>query len=143
MELVVAPAPRALEHDMGMWRGWLVLSVAAGIVLAGAVGERDALAQGMRPPPPAAVTPPFDLKDPEVVAAGASMFRRSCTGYCHGPEGRISRAPVLRGRDFEPRYLYLRIAGGSPPMPAYQTVLPPEEIWKLVAYILSLHDAKD
>jgi mono/diheme cytochrome c family protein len=28
-------------------------------------------------------------------------------------------------------------------MPAFQTVLPPEEIWKLVAYLMSLSDAKD
>jgi len=28
-------------------------------------------------------------------------------------------------------------------MPAFQTMLQPEEIWKIVAYIMSLSDAKD
>jgi mono/diheme cytochrome c family protein len=126
-----------------MWRRSLFLLVVSAIMSAGPAGERIAVAQGMRPPPPMPTTPTIDLRDPEVIAAGSSLFRRSCTGYCHGPEGRISRAPALRGRDFQPPYLYQRIAGGAPPMPAYQTILPPEEIWKLVAYILSLHDAKD
>src|SRR5262245_1635869 len=85
-------------------------------------------AQGMRPTPAVPTTPPIELSDPEAIAAGASLFRRSCTGYCHGSEGRLSRAPALRGRQFEPRYLYLRIATGTPPMPAYQTVLPAEDI---------------
>jgi len=102
-----------------------------------------AFAQGTRPPAPVETTPPLDLKDPDVIGAGSSLFRRTCTGYCHGPEGRLSRAPALRGREFEPRYLFLRISSGSPPMPAFQTVLSPEDIWKLVAYIMSLQDAKD
>jgi cytochrome c oxidase cbb3-type subunit 3 len=100
-------------------------------------------AQGMRPPPPAATTPPFPLDDPEAVAEGARRFSASCTGYCHGKEGRVSRAPKLRGKTYEPAYLYGRIANGFPPMPAFQTVLPPEEIWKLVAYLMSLSNAKD
>jgi mono/diheme cytochrome c family protein len=100
-------------------------------------------AQGMRQPPPAATTPPFPLDDPEAVAEGARRFSASCTGYCHGKEGRVSRAPKLRGKTYEPAYLYGRIANGFPPMPAFQTVLPPEEIWKLVAYLISLSNAKD
>jgi cytochrome c oxidase cbb3-type subunit 3 len=100
-------------------------------------------AQGMRQPPPAATTPPFPLDDPEAVAEGARRFSASCTGYCHGKEGRVSRAPKLRGKTYEPAYLYGRIANGFPPMPAFQTVLPPEEIWKLVAYLMSLSNAKD
>lgn len=100
-------------------------------------------AQGMRPPPPAATMPPFPLDDPGAVADGAKRFSASCTGYCHGREGRVSRSPKLRGKAYEAGYLYTRIANGFPPMPAYQTVLPPEEIWKLVAYIMSLSNAKD
>jgi mono/diheme cytochrome c family protein len=116
------------------------------LLLAGlgvAVGDRLAAAQGMRPPPAVTTTPPFDLSDPHAVEEGKGLFRRSCTGYCHGSEGRISRAPALRGREFDQRFLYQRISGGAPPMPAFQTILPPEDIWKLVAYILSLRDAKD
>lgn len=105
-------------------------------------------AQGMRPPP-AVPKPPFSLDDPEAVAEGAKRFSASCTGYCHGREGRVSRAPKLRGKTYEPEFLYARISNGLPagqsgvPMPAFQTMLPPEEIWKVVAYIMSLSSAKD
>jgi len=87
--------------------------------------------------------PPFNLSDPTVVQAGQNLFRQTCTGYCHGAEGRLSRAPALRGREFETGYLYQRIAFGFPPMPAFQTLLTPEDIWKLVAYIKSLQGAKE
>ena len=120
--------------------GLLLLAVALGTSLAGAP---IVSAQGMRPPPPRAVNPPFDLREEGMVAEGARLFQQNCTGYCHGKEGRVSRSPKLRGRQFEPSYLYGRIANGFPPMPAYQTILPPEQIWKLVAYILSLADAKE
>jgi mono/diheme cytochrome c family protein len=113
------------------------------LLLGVGVGERFASAQGMRPPAPVP-KPPFELSDPTAIEEGTSLFRRTCTGYCHGSEGRVARAPKLRGRtDLEPMSLYQRIASGFPPMPAYQTVLPPEDIWKLVAYIMSLRDAKD
>ena len=123
-----------------MWHRYLPVMMAGAmtVTLAG-----TAFAQSMRPPPPVETTPPLDLKDPDVIGAGSSLFRRTCTGYCHGPEGRLSRAPALRGREFEPRYLFLRISSGSPPMPAFQTVLSPEDIWKLVAYIMSLQDVRD
>jgi mono/diheme cytochrome c family protein len=120
----------------------LVLLVAAAIALA-LPAPAAVRAQGMRQPPPAATAPPFPLDDPEAVAEGARRFSASCTGYCHGKEGRVSRAPKLRGKTYEPAYLYGRIANGFPPMPAFQTVLPPEEIWKLVAYLMSLSNAKD
>jgi cytochrome c oxidase cbb3-type subunit 3 len=106
-------------------------------------------AQGMRQPPPAMTTPPFPLDDPQAVAEGARRFSASCTGYCHGREGRVARAPKLRGKTYEPGFLFTRISNGYPagqtglPMPAFQTTLPPEEIWKVVAYIMSLSTAKD
>ena len=115
----------------------LVSSLLGGL-LAGAVG-----AQGMRQPAVATTQPPFPLDDPAAVAEGARRFSASCTGYCHGKEGRVSRAPALRGKTYDPGFVYARIAQGWPPMPAFQTVLPPEEIWKLVAYVMSLSTAKD
>jgi mono/diheme cytochrome c family protein len=121
----------------------LVVSVVLGVVVAGVPVAGIVRAQGMRQPPAATTKPPFDLDDREVVTEGARRFSATCTGYCHGREGRVSRAPKLRGKTYDPNYLYARIANGFPPMPAFQTVLPPEEIWKLVAYILSLSDAKD
>jgi cytochrome c oxidase cbb3-type subunit 3 len=121
----------------------VVISVVLTTSLVGGLVEGLVWAQGMRPPSAAATKPPFPLDDPEAVSEGAKRFSSSCTGYCHGREGRVSRAPKLRGKTYEPGYLYSRIANGFPPMPAFQTVLPPEEIWKLVAYIMSLSSATD
>jgi cytochrome c oxidase cbb3-type subunit III len=106
-------------------------------------------AQGMRQPSADVSTPPFPLDDPAAIAEGAHRFSASCTGYCHGREGRVSRAPKLRGKTYDPNFVYARIAQGSPGgasglvMPAFGTMLPPEEIWKLVAYIMSLSSVKD
>jgi mono/diheme cytochrome c family protein len=123
--------------DRAVGLAWLALLLATSMM------APPAVAQGMRPPPPLPTAPPFDLADPTVVEAGQHLFRQSCTGYCHGAEGRLSRAPALRGREFETRYLYQRIAYGFPPMPAFQTLLTQEDIWKLVAYIKSLQGAKE
>ena len=121
----------------------VVISVVLTMSLLGGLVEGIVWAEGMRQPPAAASKPPFPLDDPEAVSEGARRFSSSCTGYCHGREGRVSRAPKLRGKTYDPAYLYARIANGFPPMPAFQTVLPPEEIWKLVAYIMSLSSATD
>ena len=106
-------------------------------------------AQGMRQPSADVTKPPFPLDDPKAIEEGAHRFSASCTGYCHGREGRVSRAPKLRGKTYDPNFLYARISGGSPSgasglvMPAFASTLPPEEIWKLVAYVMSLSNAKD
>ena len=123
-------------------RGFVIAVVLTASLLGGLV-EGIVWAQGMRQPPAAATRPPFPLDDPGVVSEGGRRFSSTCTGYCHGREGRVSRAPKLRGKTYDPAYLYARIANGVPPMPAFQTVLPPEEIWKLVAYIMSLSSAAD
>jgi mono/diheme cytochrome c family protein len=122
------------------------------VVAAAAVGLPAAAivrAQGMRQPSADVTKPPFPLDDPKAIEEGAHRFSASCTGYCHGREGRVSRAPKLRGKTYDPNFLYARIAGGSPSgasglvMPAFASTLPPEEIWKLVAYVMSLSNAKD
>src|SRR5436853_3248596 len=106
-------------------------------------------AQGMRQPSADISKPPFPLDDPKAVEDGAHRFSASCTGYCHGREGRVSRAPKLRGKTYDPNFLYARISNGLPagqtglPMPSFQTMLQPDEIWKIVAYIMSLSDVKD
>src|SRR5437870_6292108 len=117
--------------------------VAFALLLATLATMPRAAAQAMRQPPPMLTTPPFDLTDRSIVDAGSHLFRQTCTGYCHGAEGRLSRAPALRGREFDTRFLFQRIAYGAPPMPAFQTLLNPEDIWKLVAYIKSLQSVKE
>jgi len=122
----------------------IVVAVTIGFPVEGVVR-----AQGMRQPAADVSKPPFPLDDPDAIAEGAKRFSASCTGYCHGREGRVSRAPKLRGKTYEPDFLYARIAQGSPGgasglvMPSFQTMLPPEEIWKLVAYLMSLSSVKD
>jgi len=88
-------------------------------------------------------TPPFDLQDPAVIEAGARVFSQNCTHYCHAKEGRVARAPTLRGRDLPVDYLYERITKGAPPMPAYGTVLSQDDLWRVIAYLRSLAAAKD
>ena len=125
----------------------LVIVVAAAVLALPVSGV--VRAQGMRQPSAAVSKPPFPLDDPEAITEGAKRFSASCTGYCHGREGRVSRAPKLRGKTYDPGFLYARISNGSTggqsglPMPAFQTMLQPEEIWKLVAYVMSLSTAKD
>jgi len=126
-----------------MPRRVVALLLASDLLLGLLAGEQLASAQGMRQPSSEASVPAFDLADPAVVEEGSHLFRASCTHYCHGAEGRVSRAPALRGRQFEPGYVYQRIAKGFPPMPAFETVLPPETIWKIVAYVLSVSNVKD
>jgi len=64
-------------------------------------------------------------------------------GAGHGKDGRIARAPSLRGRDLPIDYLYARITRGAPPMPAYATVLSQDDLWKVIAYLRSLAAARD
>ena len=124
----------------------LVVAAAAAAVLAGLPVTALVRAQGMRQPPTASRKPPFALDDPDAIAEGAKRFSASCTGYCHGSEGRVARAPKLRGNTYDPNFLYSRISDGYPggqkgPMPAFKTMLSPEEIWKIVAYVMSLSTA--
>jgi len=88
--------------------------------------------------------PPFDLSDSKVIGEGAQLFRQSCTGYCHGKDGGPSRAPKLRAAKLERGYVFSRITKGSPNgMPAFETTMSRDSIWKLVAYVLSLANAED
>jgi mono/diheme cytochrome c family protein len=127
----------------------VVVLVVMAVAIVGLTVKGVVRAQGMRQPSAAVNKPPFPLDDPDAIAEGAKRFSASCTGYCHGREGRVSRAPKLRGKAYEADFLYARIAQGSPGgasglvMPSFQTMLPPEEIWKLVAYLMSLSSVKD
>jgi mono/diheme cytochrome c family protein len=93
---------------------------------------------------PNGMAPPFDLGDPSVIKEGSELFRQTCTGYCHGKDGGPSRAPTLRGAKLEQSYVRGRIMKGSPNgMPAFETILTPDKIWKLVAYVQSLSNPTD
>lgn len=87
--------------------------------------------------------PTVDLNDPAVVGVGRTLFARSCSvGYCHGAEGRAGGGPRLRGKQWEPGYLYRVTAEGIPrsSMPGWKEKLSQDEIWSVVAYVMSLSD---
>ncbi len=87
--------------------------------------------------------PPFDLKDPAVIQEGAAIYNGNCTFYCHGQGGRPKLGPDLRGRPFDKGGLFKVLADGQGRMPGFKNRLTDEQIWKLVAYILSLSNTKD
>lgn len=113
----------------GVAAGWLAATPSAGLAQSANVGGAP---------------PPFDLSDSKVIGEGAQIFRQSCTGYCHGKDGGPSRAPKLRAAKLERGYVYSRITKGSPNgMPGFETTMSRENIWKLVAYVLSLANAEE
>ncbi len=92
---------------------------------------------------PWAQQPTVDLTDPAVIGVGRTLFARSCSvGYCHGAEGRAGGGPRLRGKQWEPGYLYRVTAEGIPrsSMPGWKEKLSQDEIWSVVAYVMSLSD---
>jgi mono/diheme cytochrome c family protein len=85
-----------------------------------------------------------DLGNAEVIALGKTRFHRSCF-YCHGYEGSGGKAATLQRRaDLTPELIFNTISNGrirgSNIMPPWKNTLSEEEIWQLVAYILSLRE---
>jgi mono/diheme cytochrome c family protein len=89
-----------------------------------------------------APTPPFELQRPAVIAAGESLFNRSCAGKCHGLDAHAGEdAPSLRERSYlTPVVAYIMITWGRPEtnMPPWKDRLPDEDLWRLAAYVSSL-----
>lgn len=79
---------------------------------------------------------------PEAIAAGKQLFvQMNCAG-CHGYDLGGSMGPNLTDKYWRyggsPGAIYRSIADGHPQgMPAWRRALPPDQIWKLVAYIQS------
>jgi putative heme-binding domain-containing protein len=83
------------------------------------------------------------LTDPQIIAEGAKLFATSCgNAYCHGTGGNGGGAPRLRGKGLEAAYAFKTISTGLPgtSMPGFKSELSEEQVWKVVAFILS--DAK-
>jgi mono/diheme cytochrome c family protein len=77
----------------------------------------------------------------DLVARGAVVYRNSCgVTYCHGPEGKPSRAPGLAGRGLDAVTIATTAASGIPntSMPAFGSQLKPEDLMAVAAYIVSL-----
>lgn len=83
------------------------------------------------------------LKDPRFIAEGAKLFAPTCgNAYCHGSGGIGGGAPMLRGKS-DPAYLFKTISNGIPgtSMLSFKSELSEEQIWKLVAFIMSSSNA--
>jgi mono/diheme cytochrome c family protein len=96
--------------------------------------------------PPPDKTAGVDLHDPQAIARGMEILSTTCGGYCHGPGARGFKAPALRNRpDLSPDALHATISfgrkRGGKLMPAWRGTLSEEQIWSVVAAIVSLRDA--
>ncbi|MGH7025696.1 MAG: c-type cytochrome [Caulobacteraceae bacterium] len=95
--------------------------------------------------PAANVANPFE-GDAQAIAQGKTLFSAMNCVYCHGTGGSGLIGPPLNSTGWRyggaPAQLYNSIHDGRPQgMPAWGSVLPPDQIWRLVAYIESLGGA--
>jgi cytochrome c oxidase cbb3-type subunit III len=88
------------------------------------------------------ITNPYE-GNPQAVQQGKELYvRMNCAG-CHAYNGKGNMGPDLTDAEWRygglPVQIYKSIRDGRPQgMPAWGVALPPEDIWKLVAYIQSL-----
>lgn len=97
--------------------------------------------------PPADKTAGIDLRSPEIAAKGMDILNTTCGGYCHGTGGGGFKAPPLRNRkDLSPDSLHATISFGRKRggkfMPPWKGTLSDQEIWTVIAAIVSLRDAE-
>lgn len=97
--------------------------------------------------PPPDKTGGVDLKDPEVIKRGSEILFSTCGGYCHGSDAGGFKGPGLRARpDLEIKGLYAVITFGRKRagkiMPAWKGTLTDEQIWSVIAAVVSLRTAE-
>ena len=87
-----------------------------------------------------------DLEQESTIQEGRTRFIRTCA-YCHGQEGEAGKTrPFKTHTDWNPKDIFDtisngRVRGGNV-MPTWKDTIPPDEIWKIVAYIKSLSASK-
>ncbi len=121
----------------------IAFAAALGLALTCGLTGHSADAQTPTPTPQAAdvVNNPF-ASDPAARQQGALLFDRTCSG-CHGPGATGGRGPALASGVFahggSDNELFATIRSGVPgtQMPAF-SVLPSDDVWRLVTYIKSL-----
>ncbi len=84
--------------------------------------------------------------DPQAIEQGQQLYRKMNCAGCHAYTGKGNMGPDLTDTYWRygglPIQIYETIRDGRPQgMPAWSAALPPEEIWKLVAYIQSFGGA--
>ena len=101
--------------------------------------------------PPGGAIPGVQVRNPlegnaAAVAEGKALFGAMNCVYCHNANGAGLIGPSLQGPSWRfggaPIQLYASVHDGRPKgMPAFGQRLPPQEIWKVVAYLESLGGA--
>ena len=81
--------------------------------------------------------------NPQAITAGKALYMKMNCAGCHAYTGKGNMGPDLTDTYWRygglPIQIYKSIHEGRPQgMPAWGAALPPQEIWKLVAYIQSL-----
>ncbi|MFQ5678951.1 MAG: c-type cytochrome [Gemmatimonadota bacterium] len=135
---------KTLGSAGGLWVGLLLLPVATGMTLL----PEDATAAGTMLEPAPAATLPHGRFGPET--SGMTIFKQHCA-ICHGEEGRgdgpaaagIRPAPANftdpeRVADLSFEEMVHTVTTGKGYMPAFGSVLRPEEIREVVTYIRTL-----
>ena len=92
------------------------------------------------------VRPEAELWQQSVIQEGKTRFIQTCA-YCHGQEGEAGKTrPFRTHTDWNPQEIFDKISNGrvrgGNVMPTWKDAIPPEEIWKIVAYIKSLSASK-
>jgi mono/diheme cytochrome c family protein len=94
--------------------------------------------------PAQSAQPPFDLKNPSIVADGRILFNQRCAGRCHGANGTDGfDGPILVGKAYlDPVYVWATLITGRPgtAMPTWRGRLTDDELWKIIAFVASLGD---
>jgi len=115
----------------------LLVAVALALPVAGGRADSDTDI------PPPAKSAGVDLRDPQVIEKGMETLNSTCGGYCHGSAGRGYKGPPLRNRtdlttdSMIATIKYGRKRGGKL-MPAWNGTLSEEEMWTVIAAIVSL-----
>jgi cytochrome c oxidase cbb3-type subunit 3 len=111
----------------------------------GAVTDLDAIPVGPMPGPRVETNLPQNPfgQDPVAITEGRELFLKyNCYG-CHGGRGGGGMGPNLRGPAYlfggDPAHLFSSITEGrGMGMPSWGTMIPQDQIWKLVSYLKSM-----
>ena len=107
----------------------------------GGVVRTSTLEAGPKTPDPMARNPYAD--DARAIADGRLLYEgMNCSG-CHGGQGGGGIGPPFADPDWiygsSPENIFQTVAQGRPNgMPAFGGKIPPETLWKIVAYVRSL-----
>lgn len=109
---------------------------------AGSVSDIPVIPGPARPADDATMSNPYE-GDQEAIRVGQRYYEwYNCSG-CHAPKGGGGMGPPLSDDDWiygdDPVSIFKSIWEGRPEgMPAWAGKIPPEEVWKLVAYLQDL-----